>query len=211
MSGGTDAEEKARARARLTALRRSLSFEDVQARGLRVQSRLLDTPQFQAARTVALYAALPGEVPTEALLAKALLDGKTVVYPVVPSTGRLLRFHSVGQAEHLLASGRLAIREPLSGRPTVELSAIELFVVPGLGFSRAGSRLGWGAGYYDATLGAAPSRTPRIGLAFSEHVVEDLPAGEQDVPVHFVLTEDSTFAAPGAAATVVGALPFPTR
>jgi 5-formyltetrahydrofolate cyclo-ligase len=211
MSGGTDAEEKARARARLTALRRALSPEDVQARGLRVQSRLLATPQFRAARTVALYAALPGEVPTEALLAKALADGKTVVFPVVPSLGRLLTFRSVEQTGHLLPSGQLAIREPLHTRAAVELSAIELFVVPGLGFSRAGHRLGRGAGYYDATLGAAPSTTPRIGLAFSEHVVEDLPAGEQDVWVHWVLTEHSTFAAPGAVATVVGAMPFPKR
>src|SRR5450432_504942 len=81
MSGGRDAEEKARVRARLLAVRGALRPEDVRARGARVQSRLLATKAYRAARTVALYAALPGEVPTDALLAAALADKKTVVFP----------------------------------------------------------------------------------------------------------------------------------
>src|SRR5208283_2304979 len=56
----SDAGEKARLRAVLLQGRRALAPEDVQVRGARVQARLLATPEFQKARTVALYAALPG-------------------------------------------------------------------------------------------------------------------------------------------------------
>lgn len=205
MKGTKGAEAKRQARAQLTALRRGLGPEDVLRRGARAQARLLATPEFRAARTVALYAALPGEVPTDALLAQALADGKTVAFPVVPAEGRLLTFRSVKDASHLVPGGRLSIREPLPSRPLVKLSAIELFVVPGLGFTRKGHRLGRGAGYYDATLAAAPEATPRIALAFSEQVLEALPVGEEDVPVHQVVTEDEAFVATESRATVLGA------
>ena len=211
MSGGRDAEEKARVRARLLAVRGALRPEDVRARGARVQSSLLATKAYRAARTVALYAALPGEVPTDALLAAALADKKTVVFPTVPPTGRLLTFRSVQESAHLVPRGRLGIREPLPTCQAVALSTIELFVVPGLGFGPLGQRLGHGAGYYDATLALAPAVTPRVGLAFSEQVLDALPMDEADVPMHWVLTEDDTFTAPGAAATVVGASPSPQR
>jgi 5-formyltetrahydrofolate cyclo-ligase len=141
------------------------------------------------------------------LLAAALADKKMVVLPVVPTEGRLLTFRAVHNGAHLVRAGRLAIREPLDVLPVVALSAIELFVVPGLGFTRQGHRLGRGAGYYDATLSIAPSSTPRIALAFSEQVLEALPVGEEDVPVHQVVTEEETFAATGARTTVVGARP----
>jgi 5-formyltetrahydrofolate cyclo-ligase len=198
-------EEKRRARTRLKALRRALEPEDVLLRGARVQARLLVMPEYRNARTLALYAALPGEVPTAALFAAALRDGKTVVFPSVPSEGRLLTFRSVEDEAHLDRAGRLAIPEPLGLRPEVALSSIDLFVVPGLGFSRRGDRLGRGAGYYDATLAQASPTTPRIALAFSEHVLETLPVDQDDVPMHWVVTENGTFAAPGASTAVVGA------
>jgi 5-formyltetrahydrofolate cyclo-ligase len=205
MNGEKAAEEKRRIRARLGAVRRALSPGDVLARGARAQALLLATKEFQAARTVALYASLPGEVPTDALLAAALADNKAVVFPVVPSEGRLLTFRAVENAAHLVPFGRLAIREPEDVRPRVALEAIDLFVVPGLAFTRQGHRLGQGAGYYDATLARAPSSTPRMALTFSEQVLESLPVVETDVPVHFVVTEDQVFAATGASPTVVGA------
>ena len=205
MSAAQDAEEKARVRAVLLARRRALSQKDVQARGAAVQARLLATPEFRTAATVALYAALPGEVPTDALLAAALAQGKRVAFPVVPSTGRCLTFRAVDSAAQLVPAGRLHIPEPLAGCPEVALLSVELFVVPGLGFSHVGQRLGRGAGYYDATLARASPSTPRVGLAFSEQVREALPSGPGDVSVHWVLTEDAAFAAPGAKATVLGA------
>ncbi len=191
----SDAEEKARLRSVLLARRRALSPEDVQARGARVQARLLATPQFEKARTVALYAALAGEVPTDAVCAAALAAGKTVAFPVVPHAGRCLRFYRVDSLSQLVPAGRLRIAEPPQSQPPLALASIELFVVPGLGFSPQGHRLGQGAGYYDATLAQAPEWTPRVGLAFSEQLLAELPVGPADVSMHLVLTEAAAFGA----------------
>lgn len=202
---GMNTEEKRRARTRLKALRRALDPDDVRRRGARVQAGLLARPEYQRARTVALYAALAGEVPTDALLAQALQDGKTVVFPVVPTGGRALTFRSVQHPSHLEVTGTLAIPEPLQERPLVDLGQIDLFVVPGLGFTRRGDRLGRGAGYYDATLSNARPDAPRIGLAFSEQLLEALPVDRDDVPMHWVVTEEAAFPGPEAPAPVLGA------
>jgi 5-formyltetrahydrofolate cyclo-ligase len=191
------ADGKPGVRARLGALRRALVPADVAARGARAQARLLALPDFRAAHTIALYAALPGEVPTDAVFAAALAAGKTVCFPVVPSEGRRLAFRAVTRASDLVPAGRLAIREPGASCPEVGLQRIDLFVVPGLAFSQTCQRLGQGGGYYDATLAAASPPSRRIGLAFSEQVLDALPVTPTDVPVDVVVTEEATFHRPG--------------
>jgi 5-formyltetrahydrofolate cyclo-ligase len=186
---------KADVRARLQAARRALSPEDVQARGQRAQARLLALPLFQAATTVALYAAQAGEVPTDGLLAAALASGKTVCFPLVPREGRVLEFRAVRHRSELAPAGPLAIPEPSTASPEVPLASIELFVVPGLGFTHAGHRLGRGGGYYDATLAAASPGSQRVALAFSEQLLPELPLTPGDVPVDVVVTEAESFSA----------------
>jgi len=70
---------------------------------------------------------------------------------------------------------------------------IDLFVVPGLGFTPDGKRLGRGGGYYDATLKAGSVSSRRVGLAFAEQIVDDLPTNEDDVDVDLVVTENEVF------------------
>jgi 5-formyltetrahydrofolate cyclo-ligase len=197
MAGEAPPDGKDSVRARLKALRRGLRPDDVAARGREAQARLAETPEFRKARTVALYAALPGEVPTDALFRAALADGKTVCFPVVPAEGRLLAFRSVRDEGRLVAAGRLRIPEPGFDTSAIPLHTIDLFVVPGLGFTRHGHRLGRGGGYYDATLQAASPASRRIALAFSEQVLDVLPTSASDVPVHRVVTEVETFPRPG--------------
>ncbi len=75
----------------------------------------------------------------------------------------------------------------------IPVEQIDLFVVPGLGFTPDGKRLGRGGGYYDATLKAGSIGSRRVGLAFAEQIVDDLPTNEDDVDVDLVVTENEVF------------------
>ena len=75
--------------------------------------------------------------------------------------------------------------------PTLDVSQINAFVMPGLAFDRTGGRVGWGFGHYDATLVAAPNAL-RIGLAFECQVVERVTHDPHDIPVHIIITEVAT-------------------
>jgi 5-formyltetrahydrofolate cyclo-ligase len=191
MAGEVDGD-KATLREELTAKRRALTPELIDARGLKVQSRFLATPYYAKARILALYAPIRGEVPTSDILMAALADGKTVCYPLSHVRGRILSFRSI-RSETDLEPGRLGVPEPSTAAELVPIEEIDVFVVPGLGFTRGGKRLGRGGGYYDFTLQAGPDNSRRVGLAFSEQMVEDLPTSENDVDMDLVVTESESY------------------
>jgi 5-formyltetrahydrofolate cyclo-ligase len=61
--------------------------------------------------------------------------------------------------------------------------------MPLLGFDAAGTRLGYGGGYYDRTL-AALERAPRIvGVAFAAQELAYIPRAPHDRPLDTVVTE----------------------
>lgn len=149
---------------------------------------LLDA-QLAADDVLAVYAAKGTEVDTTAIAEHAVRRGLTVVYPRVAGDDRTLVFHAVTAAE--LAPGRFGLLEPSADAPRVALAEIATFVIPGLAFDRSGGRIGWGRGYYDATLAQAPSAL-RIGLAFDCQVIDHVPRDPHDVPISFLVTEAVT-------------------
>lgn len=179
-------------REELTARRKALTPDQIDAKGLKVQARFLASPYYQAAHTVALYAPIRGEVPTRDILIAALQDGKRVCYPLSHVHGRILSFRAI-TSETELEPGRLGVREPTDASELVAVEDIQLFVVPGLGFAPDGKRLGRGGGYYDATLRAAAERSRRVGLSFNEQLVEAVPTTDDDVDMDLVVTEDASY------------------
>jgi 5-formyltetrahydrofolate cyclo-ligase len=178
-------------REELTARRKAMTPDIIDERGLKVQARFLATPYYQKARTVALYAPIRGEVPTRDILIAALQDEKIVCYPLSHVHGRILSFRAI-KSEAELEPGRLGVREPTNAAELIPVDQIDLFVVPGLGFTRDGKRLGRGGGYYDATLKAASARSRRVGLAFGDQVVDTMPTTNDDVDMDLVVTESET-------------------
>ena len=190
--GEEAAARKQSLREELTARRKAMTPELIDNRGLKVQARFLATPYYQKARTVALYAPIRGEVPTRDILIAALQDEKIVCYPLSHVHGRILSFRAI-KSESELEPGRLGVREPTNSSELIPVDQIDLFVVPGLGFSKDGKRLGRGGGYYDATLRAAIARSRRVGLAFNDQIVDTLPTTADDVDMDLVVTESDSY------------------
>lgn len=139
---------------------------------------------------LAMYAAKGSEVATWAMDAAARARGIRVVYPRVVRAQMRLVFSEVTPAE--LEVRRFAIPEPREDAPTIELSAIDGFLVPGIAFDRkTGARLGWGRGYYDATLAVVPQAL-RVGLAF-ETQIADIEHEPHDVAMNLIVTEVATY------------------
>ena len=61
-------------------------------------------------------------------------------------------------------------------------------VMPGTAFDRAGARIGYGGGFYDAYLEKDTGCT-RAALAFSCQIADELPADAHDVRVRYIFTE----------------------
>lgn len=140
-----------------------------------------------AGSLVALYAPKGTEVETARLDALVRARGLRIAYPRIVAGDRRLAFHEVAPSELVLA--RFGLREPRSDAPSIDIASIAVFVIPGLAFDTDGGRVGWGRGYYDATLAIASSSALRIGLAFDCQLVERVPRDAHDAQLHYVVTE----------------------
>jgi 5-formyltetrahydrofolate cyclo-ligase len=139
---------------------------------------------------IALYSAKGSEVDTAAIDSFARQRGLIVVYPRVSEHRRLLAFHDATPAE--LRASRFGLREPATDAPERAVADIAAFVVPGLAFDRAGGRIGWGRGHYDATFAVASPQTLRVGLAFECQVIERVAREAHDMALHIIITEAAT-------------------
>jgi 5-formyltetrahydrofolate cyclo-ligase len=146
-----------------------------------------------AGAVVSLYAPKGSEVETVRIDAFARASGLRVVYPRIVDGDRRLAFHEA--ALDVLVPATFGLREPQANAPAIELADIAAVIVPGLAFDRAGGRIGWGRGYYDATLAHAPA-VMRIGLAFECQIIEHVPREPHDAPLHYVVTEAAVYRAP---------------
>jgi len=135
-------------------------------------------PQWQAAQTVMLYRAMPGEVQVEALAA-----GKRACWPVVAGRGLPLLLRGDGPTQ----PGPYGIQEPTEQCPEIALGEVDLVIVPGLGFDDDGGRLGMGGGFYDRTL--AQMRAVRIGVCFRGQRVGAVPRDAHDLLMDVVVSE----------------------
>jgi 5-formyltetrahydrofolate cyclo-ligase len=65
---------------------------------------------------------------------------------------------------------------------------LDVVVVPGLAFTPDGRRLGQGGGHFDRFLARLGDGCVRIGVAFDEQLVDDLPTSAHDIAVDVVIT-----------------------
>lgn len=82
--------------------------------------------------------------------------------------------------------GSFNIEEP-EGDDTVDMSAIELVIVPAVAYDRKGNRVGRGKGFYDRLLADTDAVT--MGVAYECQLYDEIDAEEYDVPVQYVITE----------------------
>jgi 5-formyltetrahydrofolate cyclo-ligase len=188
------AEAKRVLRKQVLARRDALEM-DVRARLSEIiVSRVIALPEFCSARSVLAYVSFGSELDTSRVIEAVIGTGKTLVLPRVERATKTLRLHRVNDPATCLIPGVLGIREPDPAKcPVIDPSDVAFVLVPGVAFSKACARLGYGAGFYDRLLPMLPAATPRIAAAFSLQVVDQVPVSSTDVPVDRVITENDEY------------------
>lgn len=163
--------------------------------------KLIALPEYERARTVMYYVDVRSEVRTRHYLPEVLGREKGIIVPYcVDGELELFRLESMDE----LALGMYRILEPrvelrdLPGKK-VDVRELDLIVVPGVAFDRAGGRMGHGFGYYDKLLTHARADTPLVALAFECQLFDEIPAEAHDVFMDRVITEKDTYRGKGRA------------
>lgn len=182
-------DAKARLREQARGVRRAIPPEARAQKSARIAEHVLGLPELRQARAVGCYVSVASEVDTGLLVRRLLVADKVVAVPAMVEDE--LRFVRLDHPWALVPGPRGI---PVPREPWREVSgdALAVVLVPGLQFGRDGSRLGQGGGYFDRWLHAHV--TPlRVGLAFSEQVVDSVPLETHDEAMDVVVTEEGRF------------------
>ena len=148
---------------------------------------LLGLPELRDARVVMAYAVLPFEIDPLPAVIELRRRGVKVAYPRIESPG-VLGVHVVDD-EADLVPGPFGLTEPDAATPRTEPHLIDAVIVPAVAYDERGMRLGYGGGYYDRLLPLLRPDCLRIGFAFDEQVLAEIPAEEHDMAVDLVVTQ----------------------
>ncbi|HEX3134937.1 MAG TPA: 5-formyltetrahydrofolate cyclo-ligase [Planctomycetota bacterium] len=138
---------------------------------------------------LASYLAVRDELDLDELHYRWWSLGRVLWLPRVSGPGTLT-WHPLTDLAHTRI-GSYGIREPNPDRvPAAPLPTDATVLVPGVGFTRDGHRLGQGQGFYDRVL--ADHRGHTIGIAFRCQVVATLPTEAHDQRVARVISAAPT-------------------
>jgi 5-formyltetrahydrofolate cyclo-ligase len=146
--------------------------------------KLLALPDVIVATNCFVYISCGTEVATRELIDEMLSQNKTLAVPKIEPTKemRAVTFRSWKDCE----PKELGILTPISSTPCDV--KFDISITPGLAFTRAGTRLGFGAGYYDKWFSKHPV-VRKIAVAFDCQLAELLPQDPYDIPVDLIVTE----------------------
>lgn len=158
------------------------------AKSIAACSLLSHSEEFRTARTVMLYLSTAHELDTASLALRAWQEGKTVVVPKVSWDQRRMLPTEITSLQTGMTITGPGVLEPIGGKP-VPLDLIDLVIVPGIGFTPTGYRIGRGMGFYDRFLAQPGFTGLSCGVAFEEQVVPELPLLDHDMPLGMLVTE----------------------
>jgi 5-formyltetrahydrofolate cyclo-ligase len=180
-------------RQKLRALRQALPEAASAARSQRIVERLFQHPRLMAARGVALFWPMLDrrEIDLRPLDRQLRGRGVAVYYPFMERTGD--KDFATG-FRYTMASDELAVGAQGFAEPPVDAKLavrgdIDVVVVPALAATPAGHRLGYGAGFYDATLPDICPPAHSIAVVHDFQILVELPGLPHDWPCDEVVTD----------------------
>ncbi|KAL5005443.1 hypothetical protein ScPMuIL_018899 [Solemya velum] len=142
-----------------------LSESKKQTQSQNVAQMLFKVPQYKNSKRVSLYLNMGEELQTE-------MD-----YQRLPES-----------KWHIKQPGDDDVRED-----ALSTGGLDLILMPGLGSTSNGARLGRGKGYYDTYLAKCSNQGRKpfmIALAFNEQICESVPMSDTDIRLDMVLFPD---------------------
>jgi len=173
-----------------TALRRLLlekrdntSFDFLKIASKQIQKKLKKIQAFREAQKIGAYYPIGSEILTQDILQELQSVGKEVFLPKV--IGEHMDFRKITDFSNL-ESGKFDIMEPKIECPID--NNLDVLLVPTVGISPSGVRLGYGYGFYDRFL--AKNKIKTISLTTEKQIIKNIPHSEYDKIIDWIVTED---------------------
>lgn len=182
MADASTAKKELRQRV-LAQLQAAAANDTAGRRSTALRSLLKDILENKPTLHIALYHPLPHEVNLLPLLQE--YPQHHYYFPrCLPK--RQMEFRKVVSPKDDFIQGHMGIAEPCAHCQIISPEKLDILIMPGVAFTRAGKRLGYGGGYYDRYVPRCTNASI-MSLAFAEQLVNDLPQEEHDVVVPHII------------------------
>ena len=149
----------------------------------KMQKRLKKINAFRNAQKIGVYQPIGSEILTQDIIQELLSNGKDVFLPKV--IGKIIEFRKIVDFSSL-EKARFDIMEP---KEDCQIdNNLDVILVPTVGISQTGVRLGYGHGFYDRYL--AEHKTTTISLTLEKQIIKNIPKSEHDIIIDWIVTED---------------------
>jgi len=163
--------------------RDATSFDLMKIVSQQIHKKLRKSRIFMDAEKIGVYYPIGSEILTQDILQEILSTGKELFLPKV--VGDEIEFRKITDFS-CLEKGNFDIMEP---KDDCEIeNHLDLLLVPTVGISQDGVRLGYGHGFYDKFLSKNSIET--ISLVYEKQVIKKIPRSENDIIMNWILTED---------------------
>ncbi|MEO2220486.1 MAG: 5-formyltetrahydrofolate cyclo-ligase [Nitrosopumilus sp.] len=166
--------------------RDNTSFDLLKIASKKMQKRINKVYAFKDAQKIGLYYPIGSEILTQDIIQELISKGKDIFLPKV--TGENIEFRKIEDFGSL-EIGNFDIMEPKED--CMVNNNLDIIVVPTVGISPTGIRLGYGHGFYDKFL--ARNRTTTISLILEKQIIKNIPKSEHDINIDWIITEDRMF------------------
>ncbi len=187
--------EKNKLRLFLSSKISAMDIDTINKESIEVSTTLTKLNIWGKNTTILIFLSMRGkEIETSYIIKKAWEQGKTIAIPRM--YGNELKFHIIaGNDLPNLNVHPYGILEPESSVPVFIPSEENkaLIIIPGLGFSPDGKRIGRGKGYYDRYLQTYGKYLDIAGIALSCQIVDKIPVNERDVDIPVIVTPNNVF------------------
>ncbi len=173
----------------LLSKRRSLSNEAWRIASDQLCHNLRNFALFQAATTILSYYSHRQEPDLSGLFS---LEKTWGLPRCVSKDLKELAWHHYQPGDRLI-SGQFGITEPHPDLPLINLAHLDLILVPAVGCTKKGDRLGYGGGFYDRFFASLTRPVTTIGIVFECCLTEQLPSDPWDIALDYVCTEKNIY------------------
>jgi len=175
--------EKRSLRKFLLEKRDNTSFDLMKIASEKIQKRLKKIYAFKDAQKIGVYYPIGSEIMTQNIIQELISEGKDVFLP--KTVGKNIEFRKIIDFSSL-EKGNFDIMEPKENCQVD--NTLDVILVPTVGISPIGVRLGYGHGFYDRFL--AENKTITISLTLEKQIVKNIPKSEHDIIIDWIVTED---------------------
>ncbi|BBE31344.1 5-formyltetrahydrofolate cyclo-ligase [Tepiditoga spiralis] len=169
-------------RQNILSIRKSISKTKYDELSKTINKKLLNLLSNFDYKTIALYYPIKKEVNSLDLIKNQLLNQKEVYLPKI--LNNQMNFFKLSSMKEL-KKGAYNIPEPISLETKNE---IDIYIIPGIAFSKTMYRLGYGGGFYDRYF-SINKKTKLIAPCFELQLLEELPYEEHDITIDYIVTE----------------------